>query len=111
MRARYLFVAIAILGLASPAVAQPEPGRIKDVIYGRRDGHALTLDVNVPRKPNGAGIILCISAEFKSSSEFMGLAQFLIVPHFTNRGYTVFSVLHSSQPRYTVPEIVDDMHR
>jgi acetyl esterase/lipase len=111
MRARYLFVFVAVLGFTLPAGAQPAPGRTKDVIYGRRDGHALTMDVNVPRKPNGAGVILCISAGFESTPEFMGLAQFLIVPHFTNRGYTVFSVLHSSQPRYTVPEILDDMHR
>ena len=28
-----------------------------------------------------------------------------------NRGYTVFAVVHGSQPRYTIPEIVKDMNR
>jgi acetyl esterase/lipase len=111
MRARYLFAAVTVLGLAAPAVAEPAQPRTKDVVYGRRDGHALTMDVVVPRKPNGAGVILCISAEYRSTPEFLGMAKFLVAPHFTNRGYTVFAVMHSSQPRYTVPEIVDDMHR
>ena len=30
---------------------------------------------------------------------------------FLDRGYTVFAVMHGSQPKYTVPEIVDDVHR
>ena len=29
----------------------------------------------------------------------------------TDRGYTVFAVVHGSQPRYTIPEIVQDMNR
>ena len=78
MRARYLFAAITILGLAAPAVAEPAQPRTKDVVYGRRDGHALTMDVAVPRKPNGAGIILCISAEYRSTPEFRGWRR---VPH------------------------------
>src|SRR5262249_32142660 len=27
------------------------------------------------------------------------------------RGYTVFAVVHGSQPKYTIPEILPDMHR
>jgi len=27
------------------------------------------------------------------------------------RGYTVFAVAHGSQPKYTIPEILEDMHR
>jgi acetyl esterase/lipase len=111
MSHRYLFAAVALLALAAPAAAEPKVGRNKDIIYGRRDGHALTMDVSVPKKPNGAGVIFCISAGFESTPEFLGLAHFAIVPKFLDRGYTVFAVMHSSQPRYTVPEIVDDMHR
>jgi acetyl esterase/lipase len=29
----------------------------------------------------------------------------------TGRGYTVFAVVHGSQPRFTVPEIIEDMNR
>ena len=27
------------------------------------------------------------------------------------RGYTVFAVVHGSQPKFTIPEILGDMHR
>jgi acetyl esterase/lipase len=112
MRARHLlFAAIAILGVAAPAAAQPKPGLTRDVVYGRRDGHALTMDVSVPNKPNGAGVILCVSAGFESTPGFLAVTNLLIAPKFLERGYTVFAVMHSSQPRYTVPEIVEDMHR
>src|SRR5262249_26205854 len=30
---------------------------------------------------------------------------------FLQRGYTVFAVCHGSMPRYTIPEIIQDMHR
>src|SRR5262249_15181775 len=30
---------------------------------------------------------------------------------FLNRGYTVFAVVHGSQPKFTIPEILEDMHR
>jgi acetyl esterase/lipase len=29
----------------------------------------------------------------------------------TDRGYTVFAVVHGSQPKFTIPEILEDMHR
>ena len=28
-----------------------------------------------------------------------------------NRGYTVFAVVHGSQPKFTIPEVIEDMHR
>ena len=27
------------------------------------------------------------------------------------RGYTVFIVVHGSQPKFTIPEVLEDMHR
>ena len=39
---------------------------IKDVVYGHDFGMALTLDVYVPTKPNGAGIILTNSGGWTS---------------------------------------------
>jgi acetyl esterase/lipase len=33
------------------------------------------------------------------------------VEPLTQRGYTVFAVVHGSQPRFTIPEIVQDMNR
>jgi acetyl esterase/lipase len=83
--------------------------RIRDVIYGRRDGLALTMDVFLPpAKANGAALIGIVSGGFRSSPE-------AISPRFNyeflKRGYTVFTVVPSSLPRFTVPEMHDDVCR
>jgi acetyl esterase/lipase len=115
MFTRALFAAIAVLGFSAPAVAQPadalKPGRNKDVIYGKRDGHALIMDVVVPKNSNGRGIILCVSGGFESKEEYLAAAHLVVAPQFLKRGYTVFAVMHGSQPTYTIPDIVDDIHR
>jgi acetyl esterase/lipase len=83
--------------------------RTEDVIYGRKFGTALTMDVFRPKKaPNGAAIVLAVSGGFFSSHEAINPA--ILLP-FLNRGYTVFAVVHGSQPRYSVPEIIGDMNR
>src|ERR687894_156620 len=108
---RVLFCLAATLALASACRAADGPPfiRTQDVIYGRKDGTALTLDVFRPKAgANGAAIVLVISGGFFSSHEAISppFAQPLL-----DRGYTVFAVVHGSQPRYTVPEIVRDVHR
>src|SRR5207237_559344 len=35
----------------------------------------------------------------------------VLIRPWTDPGYTVFAVVHGSQPRYTVPEIIQDMNR
>jgi acetyl esterase/lipase len=100
---------LASLTAASRAADPPAFTRVEDVIYGRKYGTALTLDVFTPRaKANGAGVIWVVSGGFVSSHDFVNAAFFRpILAH----GYTVFAVVHGSQPRYTVPEILQDMHR
>ena len=88
---------------------EPPYTREEDVIYGRKYGTALTLDVFRPRRDaNGAGVVLVVSGGFFSSHEAINPA---FVRPLVARGYTVFAVVHGSQPRYTVPEIVGDMKR
>src|ERR1044071_8156351 len=83
--------------------------RIGDVVYGRKDGTALTMDVFVPKKnANGAAVIWVISGGWFSSHAGISAAG---AEPFLERGYTVFAVVHGSQPRYTIPEILFDMHR
>jgi acetyl esterase/lipase len=89
--------------------ADPPFNRKKDVIYGRKFGTALTMDVFTPNKdPKGIGVIMVVSGGFFSSHESIMPA---FVQPLTDRGYTVFAVVHGSQPRYTVPEIIQDMNR
>ena len=106
-----LFFLAAQVCLVPPAPAAEEPaaGRQEDVIYGRKQGTALTMDVFRPRgNANGAAVIVVVSGGFFSSHE--AISPPLIRP-LLDRGYTVFAVVHGSQPRYTVPEIIGDLNR
>lgn len=83
--------------------------RKEDVIYGRKFGTALTMDVFIPKeKPNGAGVIFCVSGGWVSAKENINPA---FAAEFVKRGYVVFAVVHGSQPKFTIPEVLDDMHR
>jgi predicted esterase len=115
--ARYLSALLVAVVLAPEAHAQlirtpADFTHVEDVIYGRKDGVALTMDVFTPReKPNGRGVILCISMKFQSSKDMLKYFHPGTTSEFLNRGYVVFAVVHGSQPKFTVPEIVDDIHR
>ena len=80
-----------------------------DVIYGRKHGVALTMDVYTPKeKANGAAVIWVVSGGWVSSHDNINPG---IPTELTKRGYTVFAVVHGSQPKYTIPEVLQDMHR
>jgi acetyl esterase/lipase len=101
-----------VLLACSPAFAS-EPDAVfqrrKDVIYGRKDGTALTMDVFTPReKPNGRGVIWAVSGGWVSSPDLIRPERFV---DLVRRGYTVFAVVHGSQPRYAIPDILQDQHR
>lgn len=82
--------------------------RLGDVIYGRKYGSALTLDVITPKRQNGAGVIFAVSGGWFSAHEAINPDLY---EEFLRRGYTVFAVVHGSQPKYTIPEVLEDMHR
>jgi len=82
--------------------------RTEDVIYGRKFGTALTLDVFMPEKQNGCAIFFMVSGGFFSSHEAINVNFYR---EWLNRGYTVFAVVHGSQPRFIIPEIEEDIHR
>jgi acetyl esterase/lipase len=82
--------------------------RERDVIYQKLEGVALTMDVFQPDQPNGAAIIKIVSGGWKSSHD--KISDDYSKP-YTDHGYTVFAVVHGSQPRYKVREIMDFMFR
>ena len=83
--------------------------RREDVIYGRKFGTALTLDVFTPKEnANRAAVIWAVSGGWYS--DHGGVRAEMCLP-FLKRGYTVFAVVHGSQPKYTIPEVLSDMHR
>jgi len=101
---------LVLLLLPVAAIAQtPNFTRTDDVIYGRKFGTALTMDVFVPKeKQNGAAVIFCVSGGWFSSKESVNVG---FVQEFLNRGYVCFAVLHGSQPKYSIPEVLEDQHR
>ena len=105
------FALLSLLVTLSPSVpAQNAPGyrRTEDVIYGRKSGVALTLDVFQPEKPNGCAVIYMVSGGWFSAKEAINAGFYRA---FLDRGYTVFAVVHGSQPKFTIPEITQDIHR
>jgi acetyl esterase/lipase len=105
------FAILALNCLLVPAIqshAADSFKRTEDVIYGRKYGVALTLDVFQPAKPNGIGILWMISGAFKSGHENINPAAY---KPLLERGYTVFTVVHGAQPKFTIHEIEGDIHR
>ncbi|OHB78550.1 MAG: esterase, partial [Planctomycetes bacterium RBG_16_64_10] len=79
------------------------------VIYGRKFGTALTMDVFTPAKnANRAGVVFVVSGGWFSDHQAVSP---VFLTELLQRGYTVFAVVHGSQPKFTIPEIVADMHR
>jgi acetyl esterase/lipase len=80
-----------------------------DVVYGRKFGMALTMDVFTPKgNANGAAVVWVVSGGWFSAHEAINPG---FIRELLTRGYTVFAVVHGSQPRFTIPEIVKDMNR
>ena len=69
MLARLFVALVTYVSLAGPALADdPNYTRKEDVIYGRKYGLAMTMDVFTPKeKPNGRGIIWCVSGGWFSA--------------------------------------------
>jgi acetyl esterase/lipase len=109
---RDIFLAAFLLFIATvPVFAQgkAEYTRSEDVIYGRKYGMALTMDVFQPKATNnGIGIIFVVSGGWFSSHDGISPA---VCQRMTERGYTVFAVVHGSQPKFQIPEVIQDMHR
>jgi hypothetical protein len=86
----------------------PSYQRTDAVVYGKRQGMDLTLDVVRPAEPNGLGVVLLVSGGWKSSP---GSFRPWMAAPLLRRGYTVFAVYHISQPAATVMEITEDINR
>ena len=101
---------LAIVLIASPLLAaDPQFTRAERVVYGEKDGMALTMDVFQPKEhANGKGIILAVSGGWFSDRSMI---DWLLPREFISRGYTVFAVCHGRQPKFTIPEVLQDLNR
>jgi acetyl esterase/lipase len=116
-----LILTLSVLGVISTSkITQAQQARSEspaftrtdDIIYGRKYGMALTMNLLKPVKPNGAAVIWVISGGFFSSHEETLHRSFVArVEPLLNRGYTVFLVMHGSAPQFELREITKDIHR
>jgi acetyl esterase/lipase len=110
-RLTFLTILLSLIAAFAPAAwtqTQPNFKRTEDVIYGRKFGVALTLDVFQPEKPNGCAVIYMVSGGWFSAKENVNAKSY---QPFLDRGYTVFAIVHGSQPKFTIPEVTQDIHR
>lgn len=81
-----------------------------DVVYGHKDGMALTFDVLTPKNPNGAAVLWVQSGGWYSGwvepQKLVGTSK-----HFLEKGLTVLVVRHGSAPKFAVPDAIADVRR
>lgn len=106
------FTAIAFLFILTSAIAQTDPGFSQsEIIYGRKDGMALTLIKLTPNtNSNHRGIISIVSGNYISTYDWIP-GYIRRSKFYTDHGYTVFLVMHGSQPRYAIPNEINDVKR
>ncbi len=100
----FLFFSTSVLAQDTAAFSQQE------IIYGHKEGVALSLLMVKPAKANGKGIISMVSGNWISNFDRISLYANMARP-FIDGGYTVFLVVHSSGPRYTITDAVADVKR
>ncbi len=108
---RYLLLLAFSLSVLVSSAQDSLPYTKNETIYGRKDGMALTMTVLTPKKKvNGRAIIYVLSGNWISSermldafSERTGL--------YIDAGYTLFGVMVGCQPRYAIPDEIEDLKR
>jgi acetyl esterase/lipase len=91
---------------------EPNLKHDRDVIYGRKFGTCLSMDVISPKSnSNHRGLIFVVSGGWTSNHETIEGFGVKLGAGFVQRGYTIFAVVHGSQPKFTIPEAIEDMHR
>ena len=112
--AKLLCLALVLLTSATPASSLAQESGLDDVritpdvVYGHKEGMALTFDVFQPPDANGAAILYMVSGGWVSRWNrpevavrgFAGLLE---------KGFTVMAVRHGSSPRFKVPEAEADV--
>jgi acetyl esterase/lipase len=108
----YSILFVFVLAVSSAAQTKPATNVdvIPDVVYGHKDGMALTFDIFKPKTPNGAAVIFVVSggwvSRYNPPNEALPWYQELL-----DKGFTVISLRHGGSPKYLIPEIVADVRR
>jgi len=80
-----------------------------DIVYGHKMGMALTMDLFQPRaNVNGAALLFMVSGGWRSNWTAPEKAAAFFQP-MVDKGFQVFAVRHGSSPKFSIPEIVEDV--
>lgn len=106
-----IFFQLLITAFPFLASAQDSSYIKTEIIYGRKDGMALTMvELKPTQHPNGKAIVSLVSGNWVSS--YNSLPYYTAgATGYVSRGFTVFLVMHGSQPRYTLPDEITDVKR
>ena len=120
-RAMYSVILLLILTVSGAAQVKPaaKVDVIPDVVYGHKDGMALTFDIFKPKKGrNGAAVIFMVSggwiSRYTPPDQVLNTNDTANNPRLQDlldHGFTVIALRHGSSPKYLIPEIVADVRR
>ena len=83
----------------------------EEIVYGRKDGMGLLMTQLKPKvKSNGKAIISVQAGSWFSNFTMIERGVYY-KREYLDKGYTVFMVVLGSQPRYAIPDQVDDLKR
>ena len=80
-----------------------------DVVYGHKDGLAMTFDQYKPAMSSHRGAILFMVSGGWFSKWAPPEQQLGLFKPFLDAEFTVFAIRHGSSPKYTIPEAVSDV--
>lgn len=100
-----------LFGIVSMRPAVADVTITPDVVYGHKEGLAMTFDVFEPTaNSNGAAVLFMVSGGWYSKWSPPEQAQKQFRP-LTDEGFTVFAVRHGSSPKFSIPEAISDVRR
>ena len=108
---RYFFISVLIVFTLNASAQDSLVLTKNEIIYGRKDGMALTMMLLKPTgSGNGKAIISVLNGNWVSAPRMMD--AFLTRSNiYLEKGYTMFGVMVSSQPQYTIPDEINDLKR
>lgn len=111
MKRNFLYFFVLLFGSQVASAQDSLTYTSTEIIYGRKDGMALTMLKLTPKKNSRKkAVISVVSGNWISSynyaNNFVNRAKLML-----DHGYTIFAVMHGSQPRYTIPDELGDLKR
>ncbi|HLO82717.1 MAG TPA: alpha/beta hydrolase [Chitinophagaceae bacterium] len=83
----------------------------QELVYGRKDGMGLLMTQIKPKvKANGKTVIRVLAGSWFSSPAWVERSVYY-TRRYLEKGYTVFMVAVGSQPRFAIPDEIEDLKR